>query len=61
MGSYFRNKKHRAATHRLVGRTDAGRLLTLLVREAEDTGTWKVLNGWDASRGEMTLFERRAQ
>lgn len=57
----LRNKKQRAASHRLVGRTDAGRLLTLLVRETEDRGTWEVLNGWDTSKGERTLFERRAR
>ena len=57
----LRNKKRRAATHRLVGRTDSGRLLTLLVRESQDAGTWEVLNGWNASKGEVTLFNRRAR
>jgi hypothetical protein len=57
----LRNRKHRAASHRLVGRTDSGRLLTLLVKETKDTGIWEVLNGWDSSKGERTLFERRAR
>lgn len=57
----LRNKKHRAASHRLVGRTDSGRLLTLLVKETMDTGIWEVMNGWDSSKGERTLFGRRAR
>jgi len=54
----LRNKRNRAASHRLVGRTDAGRLLTLLVRPTDDAGVWEVVNGWQASSGERALFER---
>lgn len=57
----LRNKKHRAASHRLVGRTEAGRMLTILVRETEEDGIWDVRNGWDSSDGERTLYERRAR
>jgi hypothetical protein len=57
----LKNKRHRAASHRLVGKTDSGRLLTLLVKESRDTGIWEVVNGWDSSKGERTLFERRAR
>lgn len=54
-------QEEESASHRLVGKTDSGRLLTLLVRETDDIGTWEVVNGWDASKGEKTLYERRAR
>lgn len=54
----LRNKKNRAASHRWVGRTDGGRLLTLLVRESHDAGCWECVNGWEASAGERTLYTK---
>lgn len=57
----LRNKKDRAASHRLVGRTDAGRLLTILVAPSNEEGIWDVVTGWDASAGETTIFDREAR
>lgn len=57
----LRNKKNRAASHRLVGRTDHGRLLTILVRPSSEDRVWDVVNGWDASKGETTLYKREAK
>jgi hypothetical protein len=56
----IRNKRQRAASHRMIGRTDAGRLLTILIREASDEpGLWDVITGWEASEGERTMYGRR--
>jgi hypothetical protein len=44
------------AEHRrlLVGRTDGGRALTLVIEQTPDPTTWLVVTGWSA-----TLAERR--
>jgi len=53
-----RNKRNRAASHRLIGLTDSGRMLTILVRADEDGRAWLIVNGWGASKAERTLYER---
>lgn len=52
-----RNKRNRAGTHRMIGRADSGRLLTLPIRKTEDDDIWLVVNGWIATKGERTLYE----
>jgi hypothetical protein len=53
-----RNKRDRAASHRLIGRTDAGRRLTILVRASQNDSSWVIVNGWDSSKGERTLYRK---
>lgn len=53
----LRNKKHRRATHRLIGVDDGGRMLTICI-EPLKRGTWQVITGWYATTGERTVYER---
>lgn len=52
------NKRNRSASHRMIGRTDGGRGLTILVRPSQDESSWVIVNGWESSKGEKTLYRR---
>jgi hypothetical protein len=57
---FFRNKKGRAATYQMIGSSEAGRILTILIVESNEPGDWDVVNGWVATSGERTRYERQA-
>lgn len=40
----------------LIGRTDGGRALTLVVEQTVDPTTWLVVTGWDATPRERRLL-----
>jgi uncharacterized DUF497 family protein len=40
----------------LIGRTDGGRLLTLVIERTTDPTTWLVVTGWDATVRERRLL-----
>lgn len=40
----------------LVGRTDGGRVLTLVIEQTVDPTTWRIVTGWDSSRHERKLL-----
>jgi uncharacterized DUF497 family protein len=40
----------------LVGRTDGGRALTLVIEQTVDPTTWLIVTGWDSSRRERKLL-----
>jgi len=42
----------------LVGRTDGGRVLTLVIEQTVDPTTWLIVTGWDSSPRERKLLER---
>lgn len=42
----------------LIGLTDGGRLLTLIVEQTEDWGAYDVITGWDSSKGERTAWRQ---
>lgn len=42
----------------LVGRTDGGRALTLVIEQTVDPTTWLIITGWDSSARERKLLER---
>ena len=39
----------------LVGETDGGRALTLVIEQTVDSTTWLVVTGWSATAGERKL------
>ena len=55
-----RNPHPRVAGSRLlIGATDGGRLLTIVVDpDAADTAIWLVRTGWDASARERNAYQR---
>jgi hypothetical protein len=40
----------------LVGATDGGRVLTLVIERTTDPTTWLVVTGWSATAGERKLL-----
>jgi uncharacterized DUF497 family protein len=55
-----RNPHKRSADKRrlLVGRTDGGRVLTLVIEQTVDPTTWLIVTGWDSSPRERKLLQR---
>lgn len=41
----------------LVGRTDGGRTLTLVIEQTLDPGTWLIVTGWTASGRERRILD----
>jgi len=44
----------------LIGRTDGGRVLTLVVERTVDPTTWVVVTGWSSTERERRLLEASA-
>ncbi len=42
----------------MVGNTDGGRLLTLVIERTIDPTTWLIVTGWSATDAERNLLER---
>lgn len=42
----------------LIGRTDAGRILTLVIEETIEPTAWLLVTGWDSTRAERMIMER---
>ena len=40
----------------LIGRTDGGRILTLVIEQTVDPGTWLVVTAWPASHKERRIL-----
>lgn len=55
-GVFVPNKKAGSADWRLVGLTDAGRRLTLIVEYHEDRRVLRAITGWDCTPGERTRY-----
>lgn len=41
----------------LVGLTDGGRMLTLVVERTLEPGTWIVVTGWNSTKSQRTILE----
>jgi uncharacterized DUF497 family protein len=42
----------------IIGYTDGGRALTLVIERTIDPTTWLIVTGWSATDGERNLLER---
>jgi hypothetical protein len=42
----------------LIGRTDGGRALTLVIERTADPESWLIVTGWSSTASERTMFER---
>ena len=53
-----RNPHHNPPGKRrlLVGRTDGGRVLTLVIERTSDATTWLIVTGWEATARERRLL-----
>lgn len=50
------NRRHRAGDWKMVGRTDGGRRLTIVIRFRQDVHELRPITGWDATDGELTRY-----
>jgi hypothetical protein len=47
-----RGRRQRPARRLIIGRTDRGRALTLVVERTREPTTWLIVAGWEATAGE---------
>jgi uncharacterized DUF497 family protein len=47
-----------SARRLLIGHSDAGRLLTLVIEETIEPTTWLLITGWDSTQAERMILER---
>ena len=52
---FFRDKVQ--GRQLMIGKTDGGRLLTIVVQPTDTHGAWDVVTGWDSSQGERTAWQ----
>jgi hypothetical protein len=43
----------------LIGLTDGGRALTLVIERTVDPTTWLIVTGWDSTQAEREILETR--
>jgi hypothetical protein len=43
----------------LIGRTDGGRILTLVIERTVDPTTWLIVTGWESTEAERKILEAR--
>jgi hypothetical protein len=60
----IRNRRGRAERHQrearrlLIGRNDAGRLLTLVIEETIEPTTWLLVTAWESTPAERMILEK---
>jgi hypothetical protein len=54
-----RNPRDPGTRRFLIGSTDAGRVLTLVIEQTADPTTWLIVTGWSATRAERRILSRR--
>jgi uncharacterized DUF497 family protein len=53
------NKQHRAGAWKIIGWTDGGRALTIIIRVNTATETLRAVTGWDATAADATRYLQR--
>lgn len=43
----------------MIGRTDGGRVLTLVIERTVDPTTWLIVTGWNATEAERKILEAK--
>lgn len=54
-----RQGSQRTGRRLLIGRTDGGRVLTLVIERTADPTTWLIVTGWGATEAERRILESR--
>ena len=52
-----RSRAQAIARRVMIGETDGGRALTLVVERTQDPSTWLLITGWEATARERKLLE----
>jgi hypothetical protein len=45
----------------LIGRTDGGRILTLVIERTDDPTTWLIVTGWSSTDAERKIWKATEQ
>jgi hypothetical protein len=53
------NPRDPARRRFLIGSTDGGRVLTLVIEQTVEPTTWLIVTGWIATAAERTILSRR--
>jgi hypothetical protein len=51
-----RNKKSATGDRQLIGETNGGRVLTIVLVETPVTGRWRPITGWDSTDQERSIL-----
>ena len=54
--AFFRDK--RPGRDLMIGRTEGGQLLTIVVEEQRAQSTWDIVTGWKSDKGERTAWQK---
>jgi uncharacterized DUF497 family protein len=54
----FKNRKDRAATHLMIGRTHGGRTITVPIVETAVPGRWRPVTAWPSTDAERARYEQ---
>ncbi len=52
------NRRHRAGDWKMIGETEGGRALTVIVRYLEDQRLLRAITGWDTTSGEHSRYAK---
>jgi uncharacterized DUF497 family protein len=55
---WVRNKKEGSGDYKMIGRTNGGRRLTIVVETKEVTRMLRPITGWESTRGELSRYGR---
>lgn len=55
---WVRNKKQGSGDYKMIGRTNGGRRLTIVVEMKEVTRMLRPIAGWESTRGELSRYGR---
>lgn len=53
-----RNRRDQPNRIRMIGRTDGGRTLTIVLEATRDDGVWRPVTAWDSTEEERQLLAR---
>lgn len=51
-----RNRKHRSGQRQLIGTTQGGRVLTIILVETSVPDRWRPVTGWDSTQAERSAL-----
>ena len=56
--AWGRNRKNRSGDYKMIGQTDGGRRLTIIMLMVPNSDKARPVTGWDSTKGEVTRYRR---
>jgi uncharacterized DUF497 family protein len=54
-------RRQPSARRTLIGHTDGGRTLTLVIEETDEPTSWLIITGWTATERERKILKKKAE